>query len=295
MEKKRKPLWLKILIWAGSSILSIVALVAVVCIFLFVKYDVNVFKVADQVKTLNEEIDLDRLLPNKYSDDDIASAKTISDDNLSGLITYTDFDGYSISLENISNDLLADIKFTDRQIGAIINNLVEEQEEININLGSEVNLKDYGFKVEQISFSNVSSSSSDFNVVVKIDLNKIKEENMKDFPFNWFRKGIPDSLYFSSTITINKGSNPFEYSTTGKSLIINNLTSEETESIFDTINTFLKLGTSKEFSKILCDTFVNLLIGDIENPGLAYSLKDIGATDFAFETDNINNYFVIKR
>ena len=40
--------------------------------------------------------------------------------------------------------------------------------------------------------------------------------------------------------------------------------------------------------------FVNTLIGNSENNGLAYSLRDCGATDYDFSVvDNIN-YFVIK-
>ena len=75
---------------------------------------------------------------------------------------------------------------------------------------------------------------------------------------------------------------------------INNLTAEQTDSIFKTINTFLKLGNSKEFAKIIGDTFINVLIGNESNAGFAYSLKDAGATDFSFETDGTNNYFVIE-
>ncbi len=177
----------------------------------------------------------------------------------------------------------------------IIDNIIESQEEINIQLGMTINLKDYGFKVVQVAFSNITETTTDFNVVIKIDLAKIKEEKMNKFPLNWIRKGVPESLYFSSTTTILKGANPFEYTTEGKSLIINNLSGEETDNIFTTINTFLKLGNSKEFSKVIGDTFINILIGNSSNSGLAYSLKDAGATDFSFETDATNNYFVIEK
>ena len=73
-----------------------------------------------------------------------------------------------------------------------------------------------------------------------------------------------------------------------------NLTKEETDSIFKTINKFIQLGNSNEFSKIIGDIFINVLIGNESNAGLAYSLKDAGATDFSFETDGTNNYFVIE-
>ena len=293
--KKRKPIWLKILIWLLSSTFSIVALLGVGCGILYVKYEINAFEVINQIRILNEDVDLDKLTPNAYSISDMESAKLVTDAGFDGLISYTEQDGYAITPEEVSDNLLGELKFTDRQIGAIIDNLMESQEEINIEIGSIINLKDYGFKIVQVQFSNITETTTDFNVVVKIDLTKLKEENMTSFPLNWIRRGIPDSLYFSATTTITKGANAFEYTTEGKSLVINNLSSEETDSILSTINTFLKIGTTKEFSKIIGDTFINVLIGNESSSGLAYSLKDSGATDFSFETDGTNsNYFIIE-
>jgi hypothetical protein len=250
--------------------------------------------VANQIKILNEEIDLSKIVPNAYTDEDMASAKLVTDTNLNGLISYTEQDGYSITPDDVEGNLISELKFTDRQIGAIIDNLITSQEDIIVKLGDkDINLNDYGFQVVQVAFSNITETTTDFNVVIKIDLDKVKED-MTEFPLNWIKKGIPNSLYFSATTTITKGSNAFEYTTEGKSLVINNLTKEETDSILSTINTFLKIGTAKEFSKIIGDTFVNVLIGNESSSGLAYSLKDAGATDFSFETDGTNNYFVIE-
>ena len=292
--RRRKPVWLRILIWAVSSILSIVAILGAICGFLYIKYEINVFEVANQIKILNEDVDLDKLTPNAYSISDMESAKLVTDAGLGGLISYTEQNGYEITPDEVSGNMSAELRFTDKQIGAIIDNLIANETEIMIQIGSEVNLKDYGFKIVQVQFSNITETTADFNVVVKIDLTKLKQDNMNDFPLNWIRKGVPESLYFSATTTITKGTNAFEYTTEGKSLVINNLSSEETDSILSTINTFLKLGTAKEFSKIIGDTFVNVLIGNESSSGLAYSLKDAGAIDFSFETDGTNNYFVIE-
>lgn len=291
---KRKPVWLKILLWFLSTIFSIVAVLGVGFGILYLRYEINVFEVVNQVKILNQEVDLEKLAPNIFSVSDMASAKVVTDTNLEGLISYNEEEGYKITPEYILNNMLGELKFTDRQIGAILDNIIESQEEINIQIGSLINLKDYGFKVVQVEFSNITEKTTDFNIVIKIDLTKIKEEKMTSFPFNWIRKGVPDSLYFSLTITLTKGTSAFEYTTEGRNLIINNLSSDQTESIFKTINTFLKLGSSKEFSKTIGDTFVNVLIGNETNPGLAYSLKDVGATDFSFETVATNNYFIIQ-
>ena len=294
MAKFRKPIWLRILIWAISSILSIVAILGVICGFLYIKYEINVFEVASQIKILNEEIDLSKIVPNAYTDEEMASAKLVTDAGFNGLISYTEQNGYEITPDEVSGNMSAELRFTDKQIGAIIDNLITSQEDIIVKLGDkDINLNDYGFKVVQVAFSNITETTTDFNVVIKIDLDKVKEE-MTEFPLNWIKKGIPNSLYFSATTTITKGSNAFEYTTEGKGLVINNLTKEETDSIFKTINKFIQLGNSNEFSKIIGDIFINVLIGNESNAGLAYSLKDAGATDFSFETGGTNNYFVIE-
>lgn len=294
MEKKRKPIWLKILLWIISSILSIVMLIGVACGFLYIKYEINVFEVNKQIAILNEEVDVNKIAPNAFTNEDMESAKLVTDASLEGLIKYSEQNGYEITFDGLENNLLGEIKFTDKQIGAIINEMIESQEKINVQLGSLINLKDYGFKVIQVDFSNISATTSDLNVVFKIDLDKLKEEKMNEFPYNWLRKGVPNSLYFSATVTITKGANAFEYTTTGKSLNINNLSSEETESLFKTINVLLKFGTTQEFSKVIGETFVNMLIGNENNSGFVYSLKDVGATDYSFETNNTNDYFVIE-
>ena len=294
MAKFRKPIWLRILIWAVSSILSIVAILGAICGFLYIKYEINVFEVANQIKILNEDVDLDKLTPNAYSISDMESAKLVTDAGLEGLISYTEQNGYEITPDEVSGNMSAELRFTDKQIGAIIDNLIISQEDIIVKLGDkDINLNDYGFQVVQVAFSNITETTTDFNVVIKIDLDKVKED-MTEFPLNWIKKGIPNSLYFSATTTITKGSNAFEYTTEGKSLVINNLTKEETDSIFKTINKFIQLGNSNEFSRIIGDIFINVLIGNESNAGLAYSLKDAGATDFSFETDGTNNYFVIE-
>lgn len=293
MAKARKPIWLKILIWVISTILSIVALLGVGCAFLYFKYEINVFALIGQVRTLNEEVNVTALIPNAYTDEDMASAKIVTDVNMNGLIKYSEEDGYSVSFDQMST-MLGDIRFTDKQVGAIINNIIENQESFNIQIGEDIDIKEYGFKVEQIAFSNITEKETDFNIVIKLDLTKIKQEKMNDFPLNWVKKAIPDKLYCSATSTITKGENPFEYTIAGKDLKLNNLTSEETASLFKAFDTVTKIGTAKNLAETICGTFINVLIGNEENAGVAYILKDAGATDFSFETDNTENYFVIE-
>ena len=295
MEKKRRPIWLRIIFWLLGIVGSFALSIGIACGFLYFKYEINVFEVISQIKILNEEVEVDKIASNSFGDTDMSLAFDVTETNLPGLITFNLEDGYKVTPEEVDGSLLGDLKFTDKQIGAILNNIIESQDQINVQLGSTVNLKDYGFKIVQVQFSNITETTTDFNVVIKIDLTKLKEESMNDFPLNIIKSYIPESLYFSATTTITKTANAFEYSTAGKNLRINNLTTEQTANIFKTINVLLKLGTPEEFAKTIGDTFVNALIGTEETPGIAYALKDAGATDFAFVAENENNYFVIKK
>ena len=293
MAKKRKPIWLRILLWVISSILSIVALLGVGCGILYIRYEINVFKVIGQIRILNEEVDYTQIVNNPYTEADLETAKLVTDANVSGLISYTEQDGYSITPEKVTTSILGEVKLTDKQVAAIINNLIMSQDEILIEFGTQVNLKEHGFKLEQVTFSEIDEGKTEFNVVLKIELTKFKED-MNKFPANWIRKGIPDSLYFSATVDILKGDGAFEYSTQGKSLRINNLTNEKTKNIFDTINVLTDFGTVEDFSKTICDVFVNALIGNEATPGIAYALTGVGAEDFDFEKEDTSTYFVIK-
>jgi hypothetical protein len=38
---------------------------------------------------------------------------------------------------------------------------------------------------------------------------------------------------------------------------------------------------------------MRVLVGDAENEGIAYSMRDVGATDFSFTTESENDYFTI--
>jgi len=42
------------------------------------------------------------------------------------------------------------------------------------------------------------------------------------------------------------------------------------------------------------DTIVNSLIGSEEQTGFAYSLKEYGANDYNFQSDETGNYFVVS-
>lgn len=117
---------------------------------------------------------------------------------------------------------------------------------------------------------------------------------MNSFPTNIVAKRIPDYLYISSTSTIKKGENAFEYEVLSKDIEINNLNSQDTKSFLNTLNLVFKFGTSDDFNLMIAKPFVNALIGNSENNGFAYSLKGLGVKDYDFVVVDDINYYVLK-
>ena len=295
-EVKRKPFWLKFLISLLSIIFTFVIIVGILYSILYFGFKVNLIKVAKDIKTLNQPVYLENFATNSFdSPSNMAEAKAITDKNLPGYITYNETEGYKLS-SSVTSNMLGDLVFNDKQVGAILDNIINSQEKIEVQIGSIINLLDYGFKIIQVKFDNLKvledKKEVDFNIIVKVELDKLKDK--LKFPLTLFKNYIPKNLYLSCTVTINKNATPFNYSTTEKSLVINNLSEKQTEELFKTVNILLKVGSAKEFSKIIADSFVNTLIGNENISGMAYSLKNVGATDFDFiNKDNQINYVIV--
>lgn len=258
------------------------------CIFLKVKYDISVFATISQIKTLNQTVNEEKKFDNIITEEDKASAQASINAQLENLITYSAEDGYKMSSAVPMKDTL---KLTDKQAGALLKIILESSNSPKVNIGGN----ELGFDILQVKFSEVETNvKSDVNIVAKIDASSLKEK-FSSFPLNIIGKRIPSTLYVSATVTIQKGEGPFTYTLTGKSLEINNLDAKQTESFIKTIDTFLKCGDAKTLCERVAKPFIDGLIGTEENTGFALSLKDVGATDFNFETTDGVNYFVVEK
>ena len=155
--------------------------------------------------------------------------------------------------------------------------------------------KEASVTVVQVDFSELAANgSADFNVVAKIDLTPFKAD-MSDFLYKYFKKYIPDNLYVSSVVRVDKAEKDgFSYTVTHKALTFNNLSADDTEDLFNTLDAVLKIGTAENLNMQVGETAVNTLIGTAENNGFAYSLKAIGATEFRFETSSDAERFIVN-
>lgn len=286
------------------SLVCTIAFIGIVIIggyvFIRSKYGIDLFLTVGQLKTLSQSINESTLCPNAFGLEDFDGLKNGLNDDLkcdfigfeenSGYLGYSiDFSALSeVSAETLST--ISDIKMTEKQVGALAEIIFFTQTngKIDVN-GSKLNTS-----IVQVDFSNISDTgSSDFNVVVKIDLTSLTE-NLSSFPFNLIKKYIPKELYVLSTVRIDKTEESMGYSVSHKELCVNNLSSADTEDLFHTLDTVLKIGSAKDFNTTIGTIATDVLIGNEENNGFAYSLKQLGKNDFNFKTIDTLDYFIVS-
>ena len=291
MAKARKPFIVRFIIWLFSIIITLALILGIGCLIVKQKYGVDVFSTISQIKTLNQKVDESKY-DSKFSDNDMKDAQIAVNAKMEGLISYNEEDGYKIKEEGIGveSQISADLLLSDKQLGAIINNLINQNEE---GMTLDVSGNKLQIYFIQLKFLEVRENEADINIVVKVDVRELKQK-MNSFPTNIVAKRIPDYLYISSTSTIKKGENAFEYEVLSKDIEINNLNSQDTKSFLNTLNLVFKFGTRDDFNLMIAKPFVNALIGNSENNGFAYSLKGLGVKDYNFVVVDDINYYVLK-
>lgn len=283
----------------GSIVGTVFFLALMLGVFVLVvnaKYKINLFEVVGSLKKLSTDVDIAVIAPKAPTDSDYESARQSANNAVENIIVYDEANNkYSLN-DTAKTGMVADLKLTDAETCVLVNLMMDNGDAgVKINAGdSEVNLKDYDFKLVQIAFSNVVEGSADVNVVVSVDLTKLKND-MTKFPLSLIKNKVPQKLYVSSTLTVTKGTAPFEYTVTSKGLALNNMSGKEVSQFFDAVNLVAKIGSADKFNEALGKSFIDALIGNENNQnGFAYSLKAIGARDFDFDTDGTNNYYVVR-
>ena len=276
----------------------IVAIVGVTVIggYIYVRttHGIDLFRTAEQLKTLSKDVDESALCPNAYGEQDFAEMKSAVNDKIDGFIVYEKgkgYNGYSVNFASLAGKSMTDpIFLLEKHVGAIAQTVFYEQTGGKIKLGD----KEVSVTVMQVDFSEIAANgSADFNVVAKLDLTPFKAD-MGGFPYKYFKKYIPDNLYVSSTVRVDKTEEDgFAYTVTHKSLTLNNLSADDTADLFDTLNAVLKIGTAENLNMQVGSMAVNALIGTKDAIGFAYSMKAIGAKSFGFCTISDIDLFVV--
>ena len=271
-------------------IISLVVIVAVLGVaviggYIYVRsaYGIDLFRTAGQLKTLTEQVNEAELCPNAYGDSDFTDLKNSVNAEIEGLVKFEEgkgYNGYTLDFSALTGaELSKTIALSEKQVGALAQTVFFEQTGGKIQLGG----KQTDVTIVQTDFSEIAENgSADFNVVCKLDLSPFKAD-MDKFPYSLFKKYIPDSLYVSSTVHVDKTTDgQFDYTVSHKGLALNNLNAEETADLFHTLDAVLKIGSAESVNLQIGTIAVNALIGNEQSVGFAYSLKAVGATTFYF-------------
>lgn len=280
------------------TLVVIVAILGVVIIggYVYVRttYGIDLFRTAEQLKILTEDVDEASLCPNAYGEEDFAVTKTELNKKFDGFVSYEEgkgYNGYSVNFDSLEGKSMSGmVSLTEKQTGVIAQTIFYGQTGGKIKLGD----KEVSVTVMQVDFSEIAANgSADFNVVAKLDLTPFKAD-MGGFPYKYFKKYIPDNLYVSSTVRVDKTEEDgFAYTVTHKSLTLNNLSADDTADLFNTLDAVLKIGTAENLNMQIGTTAVNALIGTKDAIGFAYSMKAIGAKSFDFGTVSDIDLFIV--
>ena len=279
-------------------IITIITLVVVIIAgavgtYIYVKntYDIDLINTVLQLKKISDPVDEKKLITNPYSSEDKERAHEIINNSVNGFIGSD-----KINFDKLLTEMKTVIKLDDKQLACLAQEVIDQEMKGKITIGEQ----DIPLSLMQIDISNVNNEgNADFNTIVKLDISSFKT-NMNNFPLSMLKKYVPDYLYISSTVWVEKNKEnevvvPFAYSTTSTSFTINTLTDKETTELFKTLDAVIKIGTADNLNNQIGNAILGSLIGSEEQNGLAYSLKQYGAKDYKFVLENDVDYFVVER
>lgn len=279
-------------------IITIITLVVVIIAgavgtYIYVKntYDIDLINTVLQLKKISDPVDEKKLITNPYTEEDKTKAHEEVNNSVNGFIGN---DG--INFDKLLTEMKTVIKLDDKQLACLAQEVIDQEMKGKITIGEQ----DIPLVLKQIDISNVDDEgNADFNTIVKLDISSFKT-NMNNFPLSMLKKYVPDYLYISSTVWVEKNKEnevvvPFAYSTTSTSFTINTLTDKETTELFKTLDAVIKIGTADNLNNQIGNAILGSLIGSEEQNGLAYSLKQYGAKDYRFILENDVDYFVVER
>ena len=243
---------------------------------LYFKFNVNVINLIGQVNTLNQAVSADTLYKNKFTESDLTSFNN------------------KFNSQYLENDAFL---FSDKEIGAFISE--ELKNSVPIDTGAFNIVTECNMQLIQIDFYNTFDKSNsnhltDMNVVIKLDMRKVKSENMESFLFSLISDKVPDDIYVSSDFEIIVADNENGYELKPKSITVNNLNEKDTAEFFNAINIVIKMGTAEEFSMSIGEPFASAMLDSNEN-SLFSSLKDAGAKSYSYLTENEIDYFIVYK
>ena len=270
------------------SLIVIIAIVAVALIGVYiaarVKLGVDLFRTIGQLKTLNQPVNEQEAFTAAYKSQDLADLKSQTESQLGNVVLYEEgkgYEGYTVDFTAlaVSGATAKPVILSEQQTGALAEIVFYQQTGGKLTIAD----KEISVCVLQIAFTEIDAETgdADLNVTVKLDLTPFKND-MEGFPFNMLKGVVPDALYVTSVVRIEKGEG-LAYTVTPKYLTINNLSGDDTSDFFHTLDVVLKIGSAEDLNAKIGTTAANALIGTEQNPGFVYALKSVsGSGSFGF-------------
>ena len=117
-----------------SFVVGTVMLVAIIAVgliaFVKIKFDVNLFEVISQVKTLTEEVDANNAYKKQVAPEDLESTKVSINTSFNAeVVTNSEAEGYKIS-DEITNNLAVSLQLTDKQVASLISMVLKLAKQI---------------------------------------------------------------------------------------------------------------------------------------------------------------------
>ena len=270
------------------SLIVIIGILAVALISVYIVARVNLgvdlFRTVGQLKTLSQPVNEQESFPAAYRSEDLANLKSQADSQLGDVVLYEagkGYEGYTVDFTALalSGATAKPVFLSEQQAGALAEIVFHQQTGGVLTIAD----KEISVCVLQIAFTEIDAETgnADLNVTVKLDLTPFKND-MKGFHFNLLKGFVPDALYVTSVVRIEKGEG-LAYTVTPKYLTLNNLSGDDTSDFFHTLDVVLKIGSAEELNAEIGTTAANALIGTEQNPGFVYALKATGGSgSFAF-------------
>ncbi len=253
---------------------------------------VDLIGTAAHAIALTQPVNKDEIVTNPF--DESYEMKDVQDEintSVANMITYSEENGYWVNFTPSSAGMRSMISLSDKQVGALASIVIKQE------AAGQVQIRDLYMDIEiyQVEFEKNKEGNAIVNSVIGINTTSFKSIIPDAFPLANIKNAIPDILYISSTNEVVKGEESFEYNVEHVDFTINNLSKEQTESFFYTLDTLMGVGSAEYINVQIGTTLMHALVGNGANKGLAYSLKEYGAKDFNFVQYGGDIYFEVQR
>lgn len=252
-------------------------------------YDIDTFSTLATMKKLQSPVQENEVVKNPYSEVDLLATKAKFSLSYDGFLEETN-GGLLFHPDKIRDGVRKTVYLTDRELACL------SEEAIKTEMNSEIAVGGYTFtfSLRSLSIDVQNERESDISLVSLIDISGLKKA-FSGLAGVVFGRYVPKMFYLTLSFQNTHDEEAFSYSVTPKSLFINSLSEEESDSLFSTIGKFVPFPKAMDVTKAFSETFMDTLIGKEGKEGILYSLKAYGAKDYSFvQYENENCLSIIS-